>query len=304
LRLLLSAPRLRARSRAAAVVVHSHIRCFYPWDPPLTLWLGSGPRGPAAAGESVVAGLAARSRFGASEGVRVPRLVAEDLRAEPPWALEEMVRGRPFGAEDDWSVAQRTLIPALFQFYDAQGVDRIPAARAYERDRIAGAVETLVARYGGAVRGFDAARFGQEVERQLCFRDESVPAVLGHGDLSPNNLMVDVDGNIVIIDWTGCRRLPLALELVKLLWQRPQYWEPLARGVEGRTGEPLVMPARRQFFLAALYKLAGLATWEVPDSHRKTGAIQRRRRRKVLSRLAFAFRLVSDASGFPKVGIE
>lgn len=304
LQLLMWAPRVHAPSRAAAVRIHSHIRCFYPWDPPVTLWLGTEQRASAAAGDSFVAGAVARSRFGTRDGVRVPRLIAEDFRGEPPWALEEMVQARSFGVKDDWSVAQRVLIPALFEFYDAQGVDQIPATCAYERDRIAAAVETLVARYHDTVRGFDAARFRQEVERELCFRDEGVPLVFGHGDLSRGNLMVDLNGSIVIVDWTGCRSLPLASELVKILWQWPEYWVSLARRVEERTREPLVMPARRQFFLAALDKLARLAEWEIPDSHRKTGAIRRRQRRKVSSWLAFAFRLVSDASGFPEVGME
>lgn len=223
----------------------------------------------------------------------MPHVVAQSGAPDSAWLLEEMIEGRPFGTETDWQLAENHLVPALLRFYDGQGLRHVPLRSVYARDRIAPGVNEVIAAYGRAVPQLDAVRFRTEMERCFDLATDTVPVVIGHGDLARSNLLIDLENRIVIVDWERCRSLPLSAELLKLLCQRPQLWRGIAPGVQARTERPHVVSPATQFFLAALEKLAALAEWRMAAPGIQPHAVQRRHRAKATGWLAFAQRMIS-----------
>ena len=257
LRDLLFASRIRAFISANAVCFRSNLRAFYLDRQPLTLWIGTKQE----SFGKLPKAMELRSRLASNPELRTPQVIAQDTTAESPYILEELITGRPFGLTKDWVQLVDKVLPSLFRFYDQEYIQHCPAVEIYNSERIYEGVANSIYNFREDKKWMLPKELLLEnVDQCLRLRDETLPVCTGHGDLNRNNLVVAIDGGIVLLDWEWSRKLPIAEEVIKLvpvlLSQYPQLMHRLALELLQRTEDPIVMPPKRQVLLATLEKIA------------------------------------------------
>lgn len=257
LRDLLFASRVRARTSANAVCFRSNMRAFYLDRQPLTLWIGTKKE---SFGKLSIA-MQLRSRLTSSTKLRTPRVIAHDKNSEPPYILEELITGRPFSLSEDWVMLVDKVLPTLFRFYDQENIHHHPAAEVYNFERIYQGVANSIYNFREKKKWMIPLEvLLKGLDQCLRLTHETLPVCTGHGDLNKNNLVIDIDGRIVLLDWEWSRKLPIAEEVMKLvpvlLNRYPQLINRLALELRQRTEDPVAMPPKRQVLLATFYKIA------------------------------------------------
>lgn len=253
---LLFASRIHACISANAVCFRSNLRAFYLDRQPSTLWIGTKKE----SFGKLPRAMELRSRLSSIPGLRTPRVISQDTNAECPYIQEELITGRPFGLKKDWILLVDKVLPSLFHFYDQEHIRHCPAVDIYDSDRIYRGVANSVYNFGVDKKWMlPPELFLENVDQCLHLRDETLPVCNGHGDLNRNNLVVAIDGGIVLLDWEWSRKLPIAEEVIKLvpvlLSQYPKLMHRLALELRKRTEDPIAMPPKRQVLLAALEKI-------------------------------------------------
>jgi hypothetical protein len=293
LRRLLVSERVELRSPADAIHFKSNLRSFYFGQQPLSLWIGlcRRPEG------QLPRAMAIRQRLASQSGLRIPRVIEACAGGDPAYILEEMITGRSFGRSADWSALVDTVLPSLFQFYDQGSIRQRRAADLYEAPLIEEQVAVAIGDLGWRKALIPSpARFRDAVRRCLEFGNETLPLCIGHGDFAKGNMLVSAEGEIVVVDWECSRELPIAAELLKPLRQHRRLGSRLAAEVRKRTEDPVAMPPKRQFLLAAIDKIADLTT-SVPEEARvwSQEELRARRKRKLGSWLRLASQLMREA---------
>jgi len=258
---LLFSNRIRARTLSCAVSFKSNIRAFYTGRQPLTLWVAikSQPD------EKLPIAMDIRKRLSSSIGILTPRVIEHDLTTVPPYIMEELIIGRPFGQHGDWDLLVNKLLPSLLNFYDSEGISHQRAGSLYDGERMGRDISKLIPIFKWRKKNMaSCGQLLEAIKHCLRFSDEKLPVCVGHGDLTKSNLSVYADGEITILDWERSRELPLAEEFIKIVRrvfrQHPEIVNHLALEVRNRTLNPSAMPPQRQFLLATLEKIADFAS--------------------------------------------
>jgi hypothetical protein len=256
LRCLLFAKRVQTRISASAVLFGRNLRAFYNQQTPLTLWVGRPPMEP-----ELAKTVAVRSRFDSSPGLRIPQVIEQDTTAATPYILEELISGRRFGQPADWAALIDKMLPSLFKFYDHGHIRHCHAAKIYDITKITREITALITGFKWKKTWVSRGRLMKTAEQCLRLSDETLPLCIGHGDLGKSNLLVTLDGSIALLDWERSREMPIATDLIKLLFGHLPLIHRLAPELRHRTEDPKAMPPHRQFLLATLDKIAYLANY-------------------------------------------
>jgi hypothetical protein len=260
LRHLFFAYRVDARTSASAISFMSNLRAFYVDRQPLTLWVAM-QRQPVG---NFPKTMAIRSRLASTPGLRMPRIITHDAAADPPYILEELISGRPFGQPADWDLLVDKLVPSLFHFYDQESIRHCRVTEIFDAKQIYRGITNLIPNFRWEKRGMlPPAQLLESAEQCLRLSEETMPLCTGHGDLARANLLVADDGDLTLVDCEWSRELPIAEELVKLIRymvrERPQLVRVLASALRLRTEDPVAMPPKRQFLIVILDKIASLS---------------------------------------------
>ena len=201
-----------------------------------------------------------RTRLASSTKLRTPRVIAHDNTTEPPYILEELITGRPLSLPEDWVMLVDKVLPSLFRFYDQENIRHCPAVEIYDVEKIYRGVANSVQNFMEKKKWMLPVEVLLEgLDQCLSLTDETLPVCTGHGDLNKNNIVIDIDGGIVLLDWEWSRKLPIAEEVMKLvpvlLERYPQLMNRLAHELRQRTEDPIAMPPKRQVLLATLDKI-------------------------------------------------
>jgi len=241
-------PRWRACCHAQALYVKTHLRAFYAGPQPFTVKLVAPEARDALARD-------ARARQDISK-ISVPRLLADRSDSSHPYLCEELVFGRRPNPAQDANGMVACVLGDLWDQYHANGFEWHTCAKSHDMGALLSNFEEMI----------DAFAWPDKEDlrgRLSCLYDESsklVPWCLGHGDIAPSNLLVS--GNrIVLLDWEKVGRLPLFLELAKIIVSFPGTWAPIAARVreEFRDVAPPGMASPEAMgALASLERLAAL----------------------------------------------
>ncbi|WAC08167.1 MAG: hypothetical protein OS130_02930 [Thermodesulfobacteriota bacterium] len=249
--------RIRADLSASAVIFKSNMRSFY-FQQKMTLWVARQQRSTEKLDESMTA----RNRFAQISGFLQPQVIEQDTAAKPPFIFEELACGRRLGETNDWKVFPDQVLPLLFRFYDHGSIRHRRAADVYNTDWISSKIAGLISELKWKKKWAPLPRFLKATEECLSLRDETIPLCIGHGDLAKNNFVVSENGNFALLDWEVSRELPMARELIKLVFQHPSLLYCLEPEIRSRTEDPIAMPPRRQFLCAALDTIAGFENFQ------------------------------------------
>jgi aminoglycoside phosphotransferase (APT) family kinase protein len=151
-------------------------------------------------------------------GIPVPRLLAGDAHAVPPYAISEVVEGEPgIGLLDD-------PIDAIALATEMGRLARVLATVPVEERLLAGGWADPERLASHARRWLEAGRehldpvAAAEVDRLISRIPKALagrPAVLAHGDWAPVNVLVRDRAVVAVLDWEAAR---LADPLLDLAW--------------------------------------------------------------------------------------
>jgi hypothetical protein len=108
------ADRVRARTSASAICFRTNLRAFYLSQQPVSLWIANRQK----SSEVLRKSLALRDQYNHSSGFLTPNIIVQDIESKPPYFLEELITGRPFGQPEDWALLVDKVVPSLFRFYE------------------------------------------------------------------------------------------------------------------------------------------------------------------------------------------
>jgi len=253
----LFADSVRARTSASSICFKNNLRAFYLSKQRVTLWIASRQK----SSEVLRKSMALRDQYNRSSGFLTPKIIAQDIESNPPYILEELITGRPFGQPKDYDLLVDKVLPSLFRFYEREFIRHHPAAEIYDVSLIYQEVTKAVSKFKDEKKWLrHPERLLKAVEQCLLLSDEKLPLCVGHGDLCRTNLIVAADCSIVLLDWEHSRELPIAEELIRLMSQLVRKHPHLTRRVmlmlRQLTEDPIAMSPKRQFLLASLEMVA------------------------------------------------
>ncbi len=249
--------RVSADISADAVFFRSNIRVFY-MQKQMTLWIARHQRSP----EKLNKAISSRKRFSSVYDFRQPSILEQGTTVGHFYILEELICGRTFGQANDWLILANKVLPSLFKFYDQSPIRHRRACDIYDTERINSQLVDMVSRVKWGKKWVPLPRFLKAVKECLSIKNETIPLCIGHGDLGKSNLVVSSDGNVALLDWEISRELPMAEELIKLVYQHPGLITYLSSEISRRTEDPVSMTPRRQFLLATLDIIAGMDNFQ------------------------------------------
>jgi hypothetical protein len=243
-------PRWRARCRAQALFIKTHLRAFYGEPEPFTLKLVAPEARDAVARD-------AQARQG-TVGLGTPRLLAHRSDGPYPYLCEELVAGHHPDPVQDADAVMAFVLGGLWDRYRTNGFSWQTCAESHD-------LGALISNFSKMTEAF--AWPDKELLRgQLSSLDDEasklVPWCLGHGDLSVGNMLMR-DDRIVLLDWERTRRLPLLVELAKIVVTCPGAWAAVAARVRDEltnTPSPGMASPEALGALASLERLAALRT--------------------------------------------
>jgi hypothetical protein len=272
------------RTGAQAVLAKRHIRSFYGGREPLTLKVLGHRRMPAEFGNE----LAARNALDEAGIIPLPPLRHSTLHGPHPFLCETLIGGRPLSGTHDARLIVETVLPRLWAVYEhfEPGIER--AGDLFPAERMAADIERFALPPGtlDASWKFELCGALMRLRDRL---DQGTLTGFGHGDLSPDNMILARDGRVFIVDWETAGRMPLLWDCRKLLyrvtgatrWVRSAY-DGAVRGIGGEMLEAhthLVLVAVRQ----VADRISRIGAWEHADP---------RSRRGLLAEIALARRLI------------
>jgi hypothetical protein len=243
-------PRWRARCRAQALFVKTHLRAFYVEPEPFTLKLVAPE-----ARDALARDAQARQR---TSRLRVPRLLADRSDGPYPYLCEELIFGRHPDPVQDANFVVDFVLGELWDRYRADGFEWHTCSESHDLGALVSNFETMA----------DAVAWPERkpLRDQLSSLSDQaamlVPWCLGHGDLSVGNMLIS--GNrIVLLDWENARRLPLLVEVAKIVVTCPEAWTTVAAHIRDEftnVAPPGMASLETLGALASLERLAALRT--------------------------------------------
>jgi len=282
------APRVMLPSAAAALLLKSNLRGFYP-DRRATLKIAD-PRRSRAADRLRNEALNRRALINTAH-VMVPRLVQKADPGHDGFLLEEMVQGRPLRRDE---LPPGRLAAQLIEFQRTNGMRITDAGalfavdeswrivREYLQQQDIGIGEALTERITGLL--------AQGRQGPL-----PVAAAVTNNDLTISNLL-SAGRKIAIIDWEYAGLAPACVDAVRLSTQIEGYAAAFAAEFEVQMAaeRDAMLPAREQFLLSVLavcrQRIARRGDFET-DGERT--AYEARLRRRILDFVALLERLAS-----------
>ncbi len=257
---------LALRTGAQAVLVKRHVRSFYGGREPLTLKVLGDRRTPAELGNE----LAARDALDQAGIIPLPPLRHSALYGPHPFLCEALIGGRPLSGGRDARLIVETVLPRLWAVYEHFGMGISRAGDSFPVERMAADIERFTAPAGT----LDARWKSELCDALTGLRDRLDQGILtgfGHGDLSPDNMILARDGRVFVIDWETSGQMPLLWDCRKLLYRVPgatrwvrSAYEETARSIGGG-----IVDAYTQLVLVAVRQVADrirrLRTWEDAD---------------------------------------
>jgi hypothetical protein len=264
-----------ARCRAQAIYFKKHVRAFFLTPRACSLKLVVP-----AAREGISRELAARSRV---EGrVLAPRLLAHRLEGPHPHLCEELVFGRRPNRKRDEQLVLRFVLDELWESYRSAGFEWRPCTEFHQLDALLKSFEATLDDWTRWPSTWPAKCDLREPLTRLADEAEKlVPCCLGHGDLSDGNMLV-ADDRILLFDWEHAGRLPILLDLAKIVVQYPASWKPILARTEqefAHAPNPGMVSARNQSALAALDRIAKLHALSSPGPDFSTWQARRTKSR-------------------------
>ena len=276
LRALVMPPRLEARSHAQALFMKTHLRAFYLEPRAMSLKIVSSEDG----------NLLRQDFDTRAKAVELgaPRIIDHCLEGPSPYLCEEWISGCHPDPIRDADEIVRFVAGELWNGYGQSGFEWRSLADSHD--------------LGALIANFDAMTdempWPSHLQERKSARDallnlesesaKLVPWCFGHGDLSVGNMLL-TDGRVRLIDWERARRMPLLLELSKILAIVPASWDPItARMRDAFTGapDPGMLQPDLQAALASLERLVQIrdrfsaATPAAAISRREASRFERR----------------------------
>ncbi len=243
-------PRWRARCRAQALFVKTHLRAFYVEPEPFTLKLVDPE-----ARDALACDVQARQH---TAKLGVPRLLANRSDGPYPYLCEELIFGRHPDPVQDANAVVAFVLGGLWDRYRADGFEWRTCAESHDLGALVSNFEKMTDAFAWPER--------KALRDQLSsLGDEAaklVPWCLGHGDLSVGNMLISGD-RIVLLDWERTRRLPLFVEMAKIVVRCPEAWATVVAHIRDEftnVAPPGMASPETLGALASLERLAALRT--------------------------------------------
>ena len=134
---------------------------------------------------------AARIASALGSPIQIPGAKAYDRRGR--WLVEDVIDGRRLTRPEIAEFLADALLPFYRRTMRPRPLRRVKAARKL--------IDDLE---------------GMGVESPISALDNLLPFVLGHGDISSNNVLRTPDGGYALIDWDGAAVIPAAFDLAEL----------------------------------------------------------------------------------------
>jgi hypothetical protein len=285
--LLWLAPRHDLASDAAAIMLKSNVRAFYPqWLATVKL-AGAGPK----AQQRLRAEALTRGKLRSTPAMMVPKLLFDGSATGECFIVDEMVVGHPLrrGASPPASLARD-----LVDFQRANGLTVENWRGRIDIRRTIGDIALRLPRDDGSGQRQTLRRISRLFEDDG--QDLLVTAGLCHGDLTVTNLIA-VEGGFAIVDWEYAEPAPCFVDAVRLATQLNGFAGAYMAQYDAQIEPPpkAVLPAHRQFLLACLVvcgqRIARRAQFE---DDRKRAAYERKLAKKLVIFLGFAATLLTD----------
>ena len=282
------APRVMLPSAAAALLLKSNLRAFYP-DRRATLKIADPRRSRAAArlrNEAL-------NRRGLADTVHVtvPRLLQKADPAHDGFLLEEMVQGRPLQRDE---LPPARLAAQLIEFHRANGLRVEDAGAVFAFDESWRILHEYLQQQNIEIGHGPVERVTALIARG---RQGPLPiaTAVTNNDLTISNLL-STGRKIAIIDWEYAGLAPAFVDAVRLSTQIEGYAAAFATEFEAQMAAetPAMLPAADQFLLSVLavcrQRIARRGDFETDGE--RTG-YEARLRRRMLDFVALSERLAS-----------
>ncbi len=284
----------KGSSVSQAVFFKSNLRAFYLGSHGVSIKM----RGPARSLENFRTDVDARAAVLESHTVEVPPLIHVDLAAVIPFLCEELVPGTTAASPHGHRLILERFLPQMLHLYGYFGIEEERLGTYFDLERLAGALAS--ANLPGEWKREEACRCAMIhcLTAERGWSDAGIPISVGHGDLSPENMIVSAGDRIVVVDWELSGRMPLAWDLRKLLARVPGagarifdlLQERLDRSVTGG-----MLPLGQQLITVAAAQVAAtLQALESTGASADDKAVPRLRRR-LKREFASAARFLEEA---------
>lgn len=245
----------KGASVSQAVFFKSNLRAFYLGAHGVSIKM----RGPARSLENFRADVDARAAVVDSHTVEVPPLIHVDMAAVIPFLCEELVPGTTAASPHGHRLILDRFLPQMLRLYDYFGIEEERLGKYFEFERLGGALDTARLPTGWDREEACRSALVRCLAAERGWADAPIPVTMGHGDLSPENMIVSTGDRIVVVDWELSGRMPLAWDLRKLLARVPGAGARILDLLQGRLDGVLsgrMLPLGQQMVAVAAAQLA------------------------------------------------
>lgn len=286
--------RWRGTSVSQAVFFKSNLRAFYLGAHGVSIKM----RGPARSLENFRADVDTRAAILDSRILDVPPLIHVDTAAVIPFLCEELVPGTTAASPRGHRLILDRFLPQMLRLYGYFGIEEERLGRYFEFERLAGALDSVRLPAGWDREEACRSALVRCLAAERGWADAPIPVSVGHGDLSPENMIVSTGDRIVVVDWELSGRMPLAWDLRKLLARVPGAGARILDLLQGRLGAVLpgrMLPLGQQMVAVTAAQLEATVQRLEGFGEAAKDKAARRLRRRLKRELASAARVLEEA---------